>query len=369
MTNKKLPQPRTEEFAKEYAQTLKSIKKRIKEAQVKAIMAANRELIELYWSLGEIITEKHDISGWGANVIEELAKDLQNAFPGVSGLSVRNIYRMKSFYEAYAKLPQVVGETENLPIFLIPWGHNALIVEKIKDTQERIWYAQRAIKNGWSRSILEMWIKSDLYRREGKAITNFKEKLPVPESDMAQQTFKDPYLFDFLELRENFKEREIEQGLINHIQKFLLELGQGFAFIGQQVPIEVGTSTYFIDLLFYHAKLHRYIVIELKAREFDHRDAGQISFYLTAVNNKLCTPDDHPTIGLLLCTSKDKVQVEYALGSISNPVGVASFEAVITETLPKEFKGSLPSVQDIELELQKQKAISELEKDDELEED
>ena len=253
-------------ITKEYAHVLSNLKKQIKEAQVKAALSVNKELLKLYWSIGRTIAEKQEANGWGTSVVEKLVKDLQKAFPGISGFSHRNIFRMKAFFLAYSKVPQAVAQIEDLAIFSIPWGHNAVLLEKIKDYNQRLWYAQKTIENGWSRSMLETWIKSDLFNRKGKAITNFQERLPIPQSDLAQQTLKDPYLFDFLTLQENYQERDIEKALINHIQKFLLELGHGFAFIGQQVHLEVDEKDYYIDLLFYHTKLHCYIVVELKAR-------------------------------------------------------------------------------------------------------
>lgn len=340
-----------------YAQAFLHIKKQIQEAQVKAALSVNTELIKLYWSIGKMISEKQKANSWGTKIIEQLARDLQKSFPGIEGFSRTNVFRMRAFFLAYSEVPQAVGQIDLLPFFSIPWGHNAVILEKVKNNDERIWYAQKTIENGWSRSTLEMWIKSDLFHRKGKAVTNFHVTLPMPQSDMAQQALQDPYIFDFLSLHESYQERDIEKGLIYHIQKFLLELGQGFAFIGQQVHLEVDEKDYYIDLLFYHTKLHCYIVVELKAREFDPRDTGQINFYLSAVDATLRTSHDNPTIGLLLCKSKKKLTVEYALQRVSSPIGVASYEVQMLEKLPKELKGSLPSVREIELELSKQEDI------------
>ena len=255
-------------------------------------MLLDKELALLYWSIGKIITEKQEKSGWGTSFIEKLAKDLQSSLPGIAGFSRSNLFRMKAFFDAYSKSRTAVRQIENLPIFTIPWGHNVILLERIKDIEQRLWYAQKAIENGWSRSVLEMWIESDLFARQGKALTNFKDKLPKPHSDIAHQTLKDPYLLDFLTLHTEHVEHEVEQGLINHIQKFLLELGQGFAFIGRQVHLNVGKKDYYIDLLFFHLKLRCFIVVELKAREFDPRDAGQIGFYLSAVDDVMKHPDD-----------------------------------------------------------------------------
>lgn len=344
--------------SQEYVQTLADIKSRVQEAQSKSILAVNKELIKLYWEIGHIVAEKQEHCGWGASVIERLVKDLQGAFPGIEGFSRANVFRMRAFYRAYEKVSQAVILFDALPFFMIPWGHNVVLLIKLKDNGERLWYAYKAIEYGWSRSMLEAWIASDLYRREGRAITNFKHTLPAPQSDMAQQSLKDPYIFDFLTLQAAHVELEVEQGLIDHIQKFLLELGQGFAFIGRQVHLHVGEKDYYIDLLFYHVKLRCYVVIELKAREFDPRDAGQINFYLAAVDDTLKHEDDEPTIGLLLCTSKDRVTVEYALRGNKSPIGVASYETKLVESLPKNLKNTLPTVEEIEAELEKHTVAS-----------
>jgi len=337
---------------KEYTETLDKLKKTILKCQIKAITAANKELIHLYWMIGETIANKQKKNGWGTSVIEKLGKDLQNAFPGVEGFSKRNVFRMRAFYQAYEKMPQAVAQLNDLPIFSIPWGHNALILEKIKDTTERLWYASKVIEHGWSRSILTVWIENDLYNREGKAITNFKSALPPPQSDLAQQSIKDPYIFDFLELHKEYREKELEDGLVAHIQKFLIELGQGFAFVGQQYPIKAGEKDLYIDLLFYHLQLRCYIIVELKGKEFDSRDAGQMSAYLSAVDDLLRHEGDKPSIGLILCKTKDNVFVEYVLRNFNRPIGVAEFEVKLVEKLPKELKSSLPTVKEIEAELE-----------------
>ena len=343
---------------KDYANVLQSIKKQIQESQVKAALAANKELIKLYWSIGKTIAAKQKESGWGAGVIERLANDLQNEFPGIEGFSRTNIFRMRAFYEAYQKIPQLVGQIEELPIFNIPWGHNAVLVEKIKDLNLKLWYAQKAIENGWSRSMLETWIKSKLHSRQGKAVTNFSRTLPVPHSDIAQQSLKDPYLFDFLTLQEEHIERDVEQGLIDHIQSFLLELGKDFSFVGRQYHIEVEGDDYYLDLLFYHLKLRCYIVIELKSTAFKPEYAGKLNFYLSAVDDLLRHKDDAPTIGLLLCKTKKNFTVEYALRGINKPIGVADYEAKIIRNLPKNLKSSLPTIEEIEAEFEKREILS-----------
>lgn len=271
---------------------------------------------------------------------------------------------MRAFYLAYekmrpsgSKVSQAVTLNDELPIFNIPWGHNVMLINKIDNNEQRLWYAQKTIDHGWSRTMLESWIKSDLYHREGKAISNFQKTLPTPQSDLAHQSLKDPYLFDFLTLHREHLEKELEHGLIDHIQSFLIQLGQGFAFAGRQYHLVVDEKDYYIDLLFYNYKLRCFVVVELKAREFDPRDTGQISFYLAAIDDTLKHPDDNPTIGLLLCKSKKNLTVEYALRSNSSPIGVASYETQIFEHLPKEFKGSLPTVEEIEAELEKQEIL------------
>ena len=335
----------------EYTKFITSLKAKIHSSQIKAVVAVNSELIKLYWEIGKEVFEKQDRDGWGSKVLEKVAKDLQNEFPGVEGFSRRNMFRMRAFYQAYAKVPQAVAQLESLPIFNIPWGHNILLIQKIKDNDERLWYASKSIEHGWSRSMLTIWIENDLYHREGKAITNFKAALPSPQSDLAQQTMKDPYVFDFISLHNDHLEKELEAGLVKHIQKFLIELGQGFSFVGQQYPVKAGKKDLYIDLLFYHLKLRCYIVVELKAGEFDSRDAGQMSAYLSAVDDQLKHEGDASTIGIILCKTKDNVFVEYVLRNFNRPIGVAGFEVKLVEKLPKELKASLPTVAEIEAEL------------------
>src|SRR5579872_3343792 len=354
---KKTASPAEKSLLPDYIQTLSTIKAEIQQAQIKAILSANKELIKLYWHIGKIIAEKQKASGWGSNTIEALAQDLQEAFPGLEGFSRRNVFRMRAFYLAYEKVPQAVAQIEILPIFNIPWGHNAVLLEQVKDHDQRLWYAQRAIENGWSRSMLETWIKSDLYNREGKAVTNFKHTLPAPHSDMAQQGLKDPYIFDFLTLKEQHLEHELEQGLMDNVQKLLLELGKGFALVGRQFNLQVSNKDYYVDLLFYHYKLRCFVAVELKAREFEPRDAGQINFYLSAIDDLLRSNNDGPTIGLLLCKTKDNFTAEYALRSINKPIGVAEYETEIMSKLPKELKSSLPTIEELEAELEKKESF------------
>ena len=304
-----------------YADFLADIKSRIQTAQVRAALAVSRELLELYWSIGREITTRQAAHGWGNSVLLTLANDLQSAFPGVAGFSRTNIYRMRAFYLAYrdqgANVPQAVGQ--------LPWGHNVILWEKIKDMAVRSWYAQAAFEHGWSRSILEMQIESHLFERQGKAQTNFERTLPPLQSDMAQALLKDPYNFDFLMLGDKAHEREVESGLLEQIRKFLLELGAGFAFVGSQYHLEVDGQDYYIDLLFYHLKLRCYVVIDLKAVAFQPEFVGKINFYLAAVDDTLRHEHDAPSIGLLLCRKKQALTVEYALRNVSTPIGVSEF--------------------------------------------
>lgn len=341
----------------DYTQTLIEIKNKIQEAQVKAIIAVNTELLKLYWTIGKIIVVQQEKNAWGTNVIEKLAQDLQNLFPGLGGFSRANVFRMRGFYLAYEKVAQAVRQLEDLPIFNIPWSHNIILLQKIKSNQERLWYAQKAIEYGWSRSMLETWIKSKLFHREGKAITNFQKTLLSPQSDMAQQSLKDPYLFDFLTLHEQHLEHDLEQGLIENVEKLLLEMGKGFALVGRQYHLEIGEVDYYVDLLFYHLNLKCFVVVELKARKFDPRDIGQLNFYLSVVDDLLRRPSDEPTIGLLLCKTKNNFTAEYALSGINKPIGVAEYETAIFKKLSKELKSNLPSIEEIEAELEKKEIL------------
>ncbi|HNA61979.1 MAG TPA: PDDEXK nuclease domain-containing protein [Rhabdochlamydiaceae bacterium] len=337
-----------------YKPFLDGIKKRIRAVQIKAAVTVNKELIKLYWSIGKDLIGRQKAEGWGSKLIEKFAKDLQLEFPGIEGFSRSNVFYMRSFYLAYEKVQQAAGQFENLPIFNIPWWHNVILFTKLKETRLRLWYAQQAIENGWSRNMLRLWIDSKLHERQGKSLNNFKTTLPQPQSDLAQESLKNTYVFDFLTLAKSAREKEIEEGLVSHIQQFLLELGQGFAFVGRQYQLRVENENYYIDMLFYHVKLRCYVVIELKARDFDPGDAGQINFYLSAVDDLLRHPDDQPTIGILLYYSdrkQKKITIEYALRDVKKPIGVAEMKTKIVESLPKQLKGSLPSVKELEHEL------------------
>lgn len=337
-----------------YREFLNELKEKIRSAQLRAAIAASRELIQLYWDLGKDIVEKQEKEKWGSKVLERVAKDLQNEFPGIEGFSRANIFRMRAFYLAYSNCLTAVRQIQDdplAPFFNIPWGHNFVLLDKLKSFEERIWYAKKIIEHGWSRSILTIWIENDLYRREGKAITNFKMTLPAAQSDLAQQTLKDPYVFDFLTLHKEHLEKDLENGLVNHIQKFLIELGQGFAFMGHQYPLTVGGEQFYIDLLFYHVKLRCFIVVELKAKAFKPEDAGQLNFYLSAVDDMVKHPTDNPTIGILLCKVRNKVVAEYAFRGIERPMGVVEYETMLTKAIPEELRSSLPTVKEIEAEL------------------
>jgi predicted nuclease of restriction endonuclease-like (RecB) superfamily len=336
---------------KNYAMFLEQLKKRVRDAQIKAAVSVNTELIKLYWDIGKDILEKQEKEGWGSQIIERLGTDLQNEFPGIQGFSRSNVFKMRAFYLAYEKVSQAVRQLEDLPIARIPWGHNILIITKTKDINERLWYAQQTIENGLSRHALENWIATKAYKRHGKALTNFKDRLPDPQSRLAQETLKDPYNFDFLTLEDEYREQELELGLVGHIQKLLLELGKGFAFIGRQYHMEVGGNDYYLDLLFYNLNLRCYCVIELKATDFKPEYAGKLNFYLSVVDAQLKKDTDNPTIGILLCKTRNKLVVEYALQDINKPMGVAEYTVKLMEKLPKKLQSSLPTIEDIELEL------------------
>ncbi len=329
-----------------YARWLEELKSRIHTAQQRAALAVNRELVLLYWQIGRDILQRQAAQGWGSKVIERLAHDLRVTFPGMKGFSRANLMYMRAFAEAWPDaeiVQQAVGQ--------LPWGHNLVLLTKLKTQDMRLAYAQAAIEHGWSRNVLNIHIETRRLERSGQAITNFVERLPMPGSDLAQQSLKDPYLFDFLDVGSEADEREIESALVKHITQFLLELGAGFAFVGRKVHLEVGGDDFFIDLLFYHLKLRCYVVIELKAEKFKPEHLGQLSFYITAVDRQVKAEQDAPTIGLLLCKSKNEVVAEYALGDTSQPMGVAEYK--LLESLPKELQTNLPSIEQIERELGK----------------
>lgn len=335
-----------------YASFLRSLKDQIRQAQVKAALAVNHELILLYWKIGREILTRQQQEGWGTKVIDRLARDLKREFPEMSGFSSRNLKYMRSFAEAYPDEPIVLRV-----IAQIPWGHNQTLLNKLKSTDQRIWYAQKTFENGWSRDVLTLQIDSNLFNRQGSAVTNFDRTLPALDSDLAQQLVKDPYNFDFLTITENVKELELERALVERIRDFLLELGIGFAFVGSQYRLEVEGDEYILDLLFYHLKLHCYIVIDLKVTEFKPEHSGKMNFYISAVNNLLCTEVEGPTIGIILCRSKKKTTVEFALDTLQNPIGVSTYR--LRDELPLPLQECLPTIEQLEIELES--VISELE--------
>lgn len=343
-----------------YTSLLEEVKSRIRLAQSKATLAANAQMIMLYYDIGKMIHGRQQQQGWSSAVIPRLSKDLKNELPEVKGFSERNLSRMLAFFREYTQvpdtiiLPQTVAklpeQSMELSIALqLPWGHNLVLIEKIKDLSVRLWYAQKTIEHGWSRDVLSLMIESKLHLRQESKTNNFVEQLPDPQSDLARQTLKDPYIFDFLTLTQPFTERELETDLIRHMEKFLLELGKGFAFVGRQYHLEVGDGDYYLDLLFYHLQMRCFVVIDLKKGEFKPEYAGKMNFYCAVVDDLLRHPTDGRTIGLILCQTKDKVIAEYALRGVKTPIGISEFE--LTRALPQNYKSSLPTIEDIENEL------------------
>jgi len=339
------PKPKPPELeSRKYADFLAKLKERIRTAQVKAALAVNRELVLLYWEIGREIVSNQQVQGWGAKIIDQLAADLRRAFPDVKGFSRRNLHYMRTFAQAWPDerfVQQVAAQ--------IPWFHNCVLLDKVQSVEERTWYIQQTIENGWSRDILVQQIESRLYHRVGQADTNFANTLPAPQSDLARQILKDPYNFDFLSLGQQAQERDVERGLLEHIREFLLELGAGFAFVGSQYPLEVSKRDFYIDLLFYHLKLRCYVVIDLKVGEFEPEFASKMNFYLSAVDDLLRHPDDKASIGIILCKTKDKTIVEYALRNTTTPIGVSVYH--LNEALPEQLKHSLPTIEQLEAEL------------------
>jgi predicted nuclease of restriction endonuclease-like (RecB) superfamily len=359
----------------DYKHWLTDLKNKIRSVQIKAAIIVNSALIHFYWDLGRMISEKQTV--WGVKFVETLSRDLQKEFPDLKGFSRRNLYNARQFYEFYkiSFVQQAVAQfdtraprnTQNIDVHSnndvqsgfemdmqqlfaqIPWGHNLLIVAKCITIPEARFYVEQTIYNNWSRDTLAWQIKSNLYARNGKAVSNFKNTLPDPLSDLAQQTLKDPYIFNFMTLESGFREKDIEKQLVDHITRFLLELGKGFAFVGQQYHLEIAENDYYIDLLFYHIKLKCYVVIELKNTRFMPEYAGKLNFYLSAVDSLIKDKDDKPTIGILLCKDKNNIEADFALRDINKPIGVSEFQ--ITEHLPDNLKSSLPTIEEIENEL------------------
>lgn len=364
----------------DYPVLLKDVKDRIRRAQVRATMSANAELLHMYWDVGRIIDAQRTTEGWGTKVIERLAQDIRNELPETKGFSERNLKRMLAFYNEYRMLPfgplpvaQLPGAALPSPIgplpvaqsdapipgtesalllqyiLRLPWTHNAALLG-VKDISSRLWYMAQTLEHGWSKDWLIEQIQRNAYERQGKAVTNFIKHLPPLESALARESLKDPYIFDFLTLEEPFHERELETGLIAHLEKFLLELGAGFAFVGRQYHLEVSEQDFYIDLLFYHLKLRCYVVIELKKGKFKPEYAGKMNFYCSVVDDKLRHEQDNPTIGLILCQANDKVIAEYALKDVNKPIGISEYE--LTRALPDNLKSSLPTVEEIEERLE-----------------
>ncbi len=326
-----------------YKALLENIKQEVLSARYKAIYAVNKELMFMYWHIGKIILEN---SQWGNKFIDNLSMDLKMEFPEIKGFSVRNLKYMRKFAEEYSDF-EFVQEV----LAQITWYHNIILMDKIKDIEERKWYINEIVKNGWSSNMLKMQIDGKLYERQAlaKKITNFELTLPSVQSDLAVQTMKDPYLFDFISIKGKVKELQIENAMIEKIKDVLIELGKGFAFVGSEYKLEVGGKEYFIDLLFYHLKLKCYIVVELKAREFEPTDAGQLNFYLSAIDDLVKDKEDNATIGLLLCKGKDNFTAEYALKDINKPIGVSEYK--LLEDMPEYLQSQLPRAEDIELHI------------------
>lgn len=351
-----------------YGPLLAELKSRVRAAQLRAVTGVTRELNQLYWEIGSAIARAQESRGYGKQVVERLSRDLQAEFPGIAGFSPQNVWFMRSFYLAWSgteadsltavrdsRPPESLTVARVTPagsppeaVAHLPWGHNRLLLTKLKRPTERIWYAQAALRHGWSRAVLTVQIETEAHRRTGKAVTNFAQALPPPQSDLAQQALKDPYMFDFLTLSAQARERELEHGLTAHIQRFLVELGVGFAFVGRQVHLEVGGEDYYLDLLFYHLKLRCFVVLDLKMESFKPEFAGKMNFYLTAVDEQLRHASDQPAIGLLLCKERNRLTVEYALRDVRRPIGVSEWKTQLVESLPKQLRGALPSVEDLE---------------------
>lgn len=353
-----------------YADLLAEVRARVASAQVRAVLAANHELLRLYWDIGRMIDSRQDAQGWGAQVIPRLSRDIRSELPGIQGFSERNLKRMLRFYREYPSLneralrplaprkvaakevpPPVaqMSETHRSAMFSLPWGHHILLIERVKDPSSRVWYLERAVADAWSRDVLALMIRSAVHTREGTAVTNFAARLPSPHSDLAQQALKDPYIFDFLALDTPFHERELEGHLLAHLERFLLELGKGFAFVGRQHRITLDGDDFYLDLLFYHLKLRCFVVIDLKVGPFKAEYAGKMNLYLNLVDDTLRHADDHPSIGLILCQDQKRVLAEYALRGMDKPIGVSEYE--LTRALPTELRSALPTIDEIEAEL------------------
>lgn len=331
----------------EYREWLTSIKTKIRSVQLKAAVQVNTELLKFYWELGADIAQKQKLASWGDKLVERLSRDLSSEFPDMKGFSLSNLKYIKQWYQFYSQneiSQQAVGFLHQ-----VPWGHNILIIQRCKEIDKALFYVKATIQNSWSRNVLNHQIEGDLYNRRGQGISNFQVTLPKIQSDLASQTLKDPYIFDFLNLRDKHDERELENALVDHVTAFLLELGAGFSYIGRQQKLTIEDDDFYIDLLFYHVRLYCYIVVELKTGKFKPEYAGKLNFYISAVNGTLKSDLDKPTIGILICKSKNDTVVEYSLKDIDNPIGVSEYR--LTKSLPEELKSSLPTIDEIEAEL------------------
>lgn len=344
---------------KEYKDLLQRIGSRFKQSQIKAATKVNEEMIEFYFWLGGEIHSLKEKGTEGNSLYQRLSNDLVSEFPDVKSFSVTNLKYMQYFFELYLSPQLVDSESKSSPqlvdyrkmgIFSIPWGHNRTIIDKCKGDKNRaLFYVTKTLENNWSRAVLLNFLDTDLYERQGKAITNFSQTLPAVESDLAQAITRDPYNFDFLTIREKYDEKELKDALMDNIEKFLLELGNGFAFVGREVRLEIGETENFIDMLFYNLKLHCYVVVEVKIEEFNSKDMGQLGTYMVAVNHQLKSDIDAPTLGLIVCKSKDNVKAQYALEASSQPMGISEYS--INNFLPEDFKSSLPTIEEIEAKL------------------
>lgn len=347
-----------------YSNWIKELKERYRKTQIKAATCINQELLRYYWTVGRDIVNLDAENKYGSEFYKNLSQDLKEALPESNGFSRQNLQYMKKFYLFYSQVNtnhhQVVDNNDDKIcqqavgnfIFSVPWGHHCIIIDKYfknSDKDIAVFYLKKTIEDGWSRNVLKTFIDSGLHLRQGKALSSFSRLLPTPDSDLAQEITRDPYIFDFTEMTEPYKERELKKALMDNISRFLLELGSGFAYVGQEYRLKIGHTEKFIDLLFYNIQLHAYCVIEIKTGTFDSGDIGQLGTYMTAVNHLVKTNQDNPTIGLLICKDKDNVLAQYALESSSQPIGVAEFQ--LTKFIPEEFKSSLPTIEDIENEL------------------
>jgi predicted nuclease of restriction endonuclease-like (RecB) superfamily len=340
-----------------YLRFFNELKGWIRTARVKATLSANRELIELYWRIGKGIVERQRVAGWGRSVVERLSRDLRSEFPQSRGFSIQNIWKMRAFFLAWTRkhsnLSQAVRELDVLAmppeLGEIPWGQNTELIFRLKNPVERLWYARKTVEQGWSRAVLVHQIEVGLFERLGKSVTNFAKTLPPVQSDLALQVMKDPYVFDVKDMSERLAERDLERTLVEDIQKLLLELGVGFAFVGSQYRLEVAGEDFYIDLLFYHYRLRCFVVVDLKTGPFQPEHAGKMNFYLSAVDDILKGEHDNPTIGIILCKTRKRLIAEYALRNMESPIGVSGYR--LTRRMPEELQKSLPSAEELERRL------------------